>query len=47
MNIIEKNISEIKALCEKHNVVSLFLFGSYAKETYTSSSDIDLFGKFF
>jgi len=37
MNLIEKNKAAIIALCEKHNAASLFLFGSFAHETYTET----------
>ncbi|MCW5908271.1 MAG: nucleotidyltransferase family protein [Chitinophagales bacterium] len=46
MNIIEKHRKEIEALCEKHKVDSLFLFGSFAKGEETETSDVDLLVNF-
>ena len=42
MNIIDKNIDKIKALCNKHKVTRLFVFGSILTENFKKSSDIDL-----
>ena len=41
MSIIDRNIEKIKALCSKHKVSRLFVFGSVLTERYTQSSDID------
>ncbi len=41
MNKILTNIDALRKLCEKHNVIKLYLFGSYAKNTFTDKSDID------
>lgn len=41
MSIVEKNIKEIKALCNKHKVSSLFVFGSILTDRFNKSSDID------
>ncbi len=36
----------IEKLCTEHNVRSLFLFGSYAKNSATDKSDIDFLVRF-
>ncbi len=41
-NIITDNIEKIKLLCQKHNVKSLFAFGSVCSEHFDEKSDIDL-----
>ncbi len=41
MNIIEKNIEEIRQLCLKYKVANLFVFGSVLTERFKKSSDID------
>lgn len=42
MRIIDKNIDKIRALCNKHKVASLFVFGSILTDNFKESSDIDL-----
>jgi len=42
MKIIDKNIDKIRALCNKHKVAKLFVFGSVLTDNFTKSSDIDL-----
>lgn len=42
MRIIEKNIDKIRALCIKHKVARLFVFGSILTDNFNKSSDIDL-----
>ena len=42
MRIIEKNLDKIKALCNKHKVAKLFVFGSILTDNFKKSSDIDL-----
>src|SRR5690606_1788281 len=42
MRIIDKNIDKIRALCNKHKVASLFVFGSILTDNFKKSSDIDL-----
>lgn len=42
MNLIELNIDKIKALCVKHKVNKLFVFGSVLKDSFANESDIDL-----
>lgn len=46
MNIIERNKDKINALCEKHKVGSLFVFGSVLTDKFKKSSDIDFLVKF-
>ncbi len=41
MKLIELNMDKIKALCAKHKVNKLFVFGSVLKDTFTNESDID------
>jgi hypothetical protein len=41
MNIIEKNIEKIRALCKQHKVSSLFVFGSVLTKKFNAQSDID------
>jgi len=40
--IINNNISNIQALCKKHRVQSLYVFGSAATDALTKNSDVDL-----
>ena len=42
MNIIDKNIDQIRDLCDKHKVAKLFVFGSVLSDKFIKSSDIDL-----
>ncbi|HZJ20046.1 MAG TPA: nucleotidyltransferase domain-containing protein, partial [Pricia sp.] len=42
MNPIEKNKTEIVALCQKHKVSKLFAFGSVLTDRFSKESDIDL-----
>jgi predicted nucleotidyltransferase len=44
--LIENRITEIISLCEKHSVVSIALFGSAAKETMRTDSDVDFLVQF-
>ncbi|WOC51431.1 nucleotidyltransferase [Bergeyella porcorum] len=46
MNKIEIHQEQIKALCEKHKVKTLYAFGSVLNERFNSESDIDLLVKF-
>ena len=41
MNIIDKDIEKIRALCNKHKVAKLFVFGSILTDNFKKSSDID------
>lgn len=40
------NKTQIRALCEEHNVENLYLFGSILKENFNENSDIDFLVKF-
>ena len=42
MNVIDQNIGIIRALCSKHKVSRLFVFGSVLTKKFKKSSDIDL-----
>ena len=42
MNIIERNIGEIRELCVNHKVSKLHVFGSVLTEKFSENSDIDL-----
>ena len=42
MTIIEKNMVQIIALCNKHKVARLYVFGSILTKDYKKTSDIDL-----
>ena len=39
---LEKYISEIRLLCQKNRVRSLYVFGSVLTDQFTDKSDIDL-----
>ena len=42
MNIIEKNISKVIALCKQYKVKTLFVFGSVLTDKFHKDSDVDL-----
>ena len=42
MKLIENNIQRIVALCEKHKVSKLFVFGSILTNRFNEESDVDL-----
>lgn len=42
MRIIDENIEKIRALCHKHKVSKLFVFGSILTDNFKKTSDIDL-----
>lgn len=42
MNLIERNIDNIRDLCSKHKVRKLFAFGSILTDRFQKNSDIDL-----
>jgi predicted nucleotidyltransferase len=46
MELIKKYISEIKKLCNKHQVAELYVFGSVTKENFSPTSDIDFLVRF-
>ncbi len=39
---LEELLKQITEICRKHKVEHLYLFGSYATDTATSTSDIDV-----
>jgi predicted nucleotidyltransferase len=41
MKLIQRNIAQIVALCEKHKVASLYVFGSVLTDRFNDESDID------
>ncbi len=41
MKLIQRNISQIIALCEKHKVLQLYVFGSALTEKFNKNSDVD------
>ena len=46
MGIVDLHTTDIKKLCDTHNVETLYLFGSALKSNFNSKSDIDLLVKF-
>lgn len=42
MNILDKNIEVIRAICQKHKVSKLFVFGSVLTKRFKKDSDVDL-----
>lgn len=42
MELIENNITMIAALCKKHKVSKLFVFGSILTNRFNDDSDVDL-----
>jgi predicted nucleotidyltransferase len=46
MSYINQYKEQIAALCDKHNVEQLYIFGSALKNTMTKDSDVDLLVKF-
>lgn len=41
MSIIDRNIDEIRDLCNRHKVAQLFAFGSVLTDNFKSDSDVD------
>lgn len=41
MGMIDSNMNKIKALCKKHKVIRLFVFGSVLTDRFNEESDID------
>ncbi|MBU0763422.1 MAG: nucleotidyltransferase domain-containing protein [Bacteroidetes bacterium] len=41
MKLITNNLDQIIALCKKHRVKSLYIFGSILSERFNDQSDID------
>lgn len=46
IKVIRNKLDEIIAVCKKHHVEAISLFGSAAKNTMNQNSDIDLLVKF-
>jgi predicted nucleotidyltransferase len=46
MKLIQEHKDELIALCDKHNVSELYVFGSVLSNSLTKDSDIDLLVKF-
>jgi predicted nucleotidyltransferase len=46
MELIEKNIEQLRALCIIHKVKELYVFGSILSESFTKDSDLDLLVEF-
>lgn len=46
MKLIENNIQKIIALCKKHKVNKLFVFGSILTDRFNKNSDVDLIVSF-
>jgi predicted nucleotidyltransferase len=46
IDLIEKNRTQIEALCLKHHVKRLELFGSAARGDFNATSDFDFFVEF-
>ena len=41
MKLIRKNMAQIIALCEKHKVLQLYVFGSILTDKFNKDSDVD------
>ncbi len=41
MNLIDKNITKIEALCHQYKVAQLFVYGSVLSNKFKKSSDVD------
>lgn len=46
MKLIEKNQKSINALCKKHKVCRMFVFGSILTNRFNDESDVDLLVNF-
>ncbi|WP_460539098.1 nucleotidyltransferase family protein [Echinicola sediminis] len=46
VDLVQNKLEEIIALCKKHGVASISLFGSAAKESMNEDSDIDFLVQF-
>ena len=42
MNLLERNIEQIKRLCQSNSVNELYAFGSITNRNFTDDSDVDL-----
>jgi len=45
-NIITDNINQIRVVCDKQNIQSLYVFGSVCSDKFNDESDIDLLVSF-
>ena len=41
MKLIRRNMAQIAALCEKHKVLQLYVFGSILTDKFSKDSDVD------
>ena len=41
MKLIRRNMAQITALCEKHKVLQLYVFGSILTDRFNKDSDVD------
>ena len=41
MKLIRRNMAQIVALCEKHKVLQLYVFGSILTDKFNKDSDVD------
>lgn len=41
MRLIRRNIAQINALCGKHKVLELYVFGSALRKDFNKNSDVD------
>ena len=46
MEIVDKNMEDLKMLCTMYNVEKMYLFGSALNSNFNKKSDIDLLVKF-
>lgn len=46
MKLIEMNLDKIIALCKKHKVIKLWVFGSILTERFNDNSDVDFSVRF-
>lgn len=46
MNIVKLHIEELKLLCDRHNVDTMYLFGSALTSGFKDTSDVDFLVKF-
>ena len=46
MRLIEEHLESIKALCKKHHVERIYLFGSVLNAGFSENSDLDFLVKF-
>ena len=46
MKVIESKIEQLRTICANHNVESMYVFGSAAKDELRKDSDIDFLVRF-